>query len=60
MRDALGNTVEQVTYSCPARTVFVVRAANGVLLHGSFGAPEPTTPAQVAALGVDLATLEAA
>lgn len=54
--DRYGNTVEQVTYTIPARTVLVARRPGGSLLHG-YGVPEPTSAADLTALGVDVPSL---
>lgn len=57
LTDRHGNTVQAVTYRCPDRSALIVRDAAGYLLHGGFGTPDPTTPAEVAALGIDIASL---
>lgn len=57
MRDRHGHTVEVRTID--GRQVYVARMPNGILLGRSLGdgRPELTTPDELAAAGVDLATL---
>lgn len=57
--DAAGVTVEPC--SIDGVPQFIVRGPSGHLLHGARanGTPDPRTPADLVALGVDLASLQA-
>ena len=56
MVDRHGHRVEAISLS--GVPVFKVTDAQGYKVPSGYGAPDPKTPTELAALGVDLASLE--